>query len=265
MAESSVEARAGLLGPNDPPPTRIYNADGASPFLLLGDHAGNRVPNALGDLGVSDAERARHIGWDIGIQALGEALADRLDAAFISQTYSRLVIDCNRDPNRADACPEVSDGTPIPANVGLSAADRQARVAAIHAPYQTAITEVLATRDMAGRATVLVSLHSFTPRMNEFDRPWQAGVLHDGSNDAFARLLLEVMQEDRALTIGDNEPYAMNGTDHTVPRHAFEDGRPYVELEIRQDLLAASDGPEAWSARLDQWLTGTLNVLSRHP
>ena len=262
--QSSGGVGAGLLGPNDPPAARIYNAEGASPFLLLGDHAGNRVPNALGDLGISDAERARHIGWDIGIQALGEALADRLDAVFISQTYSRLVIDCNRDPERADAAPEVSDGTTIPANVGLSETDRQARVEAIHAPYQAAITEVLTARDVAGRASVVVSLHSFTPRMNAFDRPWQAGVLHDGANDAFARLLLEVMQEDRSLTIGDNEPYAMNGTDHTVPRHAFESERPYAELEIRQDLLGADGGPQAWAERLDQWLTQTLNVLHRH-
>jgi len=265
MAGTSGGLSVGLLGPNDPPSAQVYNAEGASPFLLLGDHAGNRVPNALGDLGVSDAERARHIGWDIGIQALGEALADRLDAVFVSQTYSRLVIDCNRDPDRADACPDVSDGTSIPANVGLTEAARRARVEAIHAPYQQTITEALALRDMAGRATVLVSLHSFTPRMNDFDRPWQAGVLHDGANDAFARLLLEIMKEDQSLTIGDNEPYAMNGTDHTVPRHAFEDGRPYVELEIRQDLLAASGGAEAWAERLDQWLTETLSVLNRHP
>jgi predicted N-formylglutamate amidohydrolase len=265
MVERMAAASSGLLGPNDPPAARLYNAEGRSPFLLLGDHAGVRVPEALGDLGLSEDERRRHIGWDIGVQALGEALADRLDAAFISQTYSRLVIDCNRDPDRADAMPQISDGTPIPANVGLSDAARRQRVEAVHAPYQALVTETLAQRDMAGRATVLVSLHSFTPRMNAFDRPWQAGVLHDGANDAFARLLLEVMQEDRSLTIGDNEPYAMNGTDHTVPRHAFEDGRPYAELEIRQDLLAAPNGPSVWAERLDQWLTETLNVLSRHP
>lgn len=256
---------AGLLGLNDPLPARIYNADGASPFLLIGDHAGNRVPEALGDLGVSEADRARHIGWDIGIQALGEALADRLDAVFVSQTYSRLVVDCNRDPDRADAMPEVSDGTPIPANVGLSEEDRRARVEAIHAPYQARIGAELSVRDAAGRPTVLVSLHSFTPRMNAFDRPWQAGVLHDGGNDVFARMLLKLIQQDVSITVGDNEPYAMNGADHTVPRHAFAAGRLYVELEIRQDLLAAYGGPEAWAMRLDQWLTKTLNALSPRP
>ena len=72
----------------------------------------------------------RHIAWDIGVGALGEALAARLDAVFVRQMYSRLVIDCNRDPDTADAIPEVSDATAIPGNIGLSAAARDGSIAA---------------------------------------------------------------------------------------------------------------------------------------
>jgi predicted N-formylglutamate amidohydrolase len=238
-----------LLGQNDPEPVQIINPDGASDLLLIGDHAGRLVPSALGSLGISDSELARHIGWDIGIAALGQALAAALDAVFIRQTYSRLVIDCNRDPAQPDAMPVVSDGTRIPANEGLTAAARAARVAAIHAPYQAAIAAELARRDAAGRRTRLVSLHSFTPVMAGVARPWQVGVLHDKGDLSMTHRTLERLRADPALTVGDNQPYSMDGIDHTVPHHAYPD-RPYVELEVRQDLIGDDAGVAAWTQRL---------------
>ena len=234
-----------LLSAGDPPPVKITNPLGASPFLLIGDHAGNRVPAALGSLGLSEEEIKRHIGWDIGIAGLGDFLSEALDAPFIHQVYSRLVIDCNRDPGAPDAIPSISDGTPIPANRGLSADDRAARVAAIHAPYQDAIAAALARRDSAGTDTILVSLHSFTPAMGGVARPWQIGVLHAGGDSRFARATLRLLQARGDLVVGDNEPYAMDGIDHTVPLHAFAAGRLYVEIEIRQDLLA-TEARQAW-------------------
>lgn len=241
-----------LLG-DDPPPTIVTNAQGASPFLLIGDHAGNLIPRSLGTLGVSAADRARHIAWDIGVAALGEALASRLDAVFVRQRYSRLVIDCNRDPRSAEAIPEASDGTPIPGNVALSPAARAARVAAIHEPYHAAIAAEIARRT---HPPILVSLHSFTPVMDGAARPWAIGVLHDGGSDGLARRLLANLRRRRDLVVGDNEPYRMDATDHTVPRHAFVAGLAYVELEVRQDLLAAEG--EDWAGTLARKLKDLL-------
>ncbi|MBD8546108.1 N-formylglutamate amidohydrolase [Sphingomonas sp. CFBP 8760] len=246
MLDTPIEP---LLGHNDPDPVQIVNPDGRSDLLLIGDHAGNVVPAALGSLGIGPDDLNRHIGWDIGIAGLGEALAGMLDAVFIRQTYSRLVIDCNRDPARADAMPAVSDGTRIPANEVLTGADRAARVAAIHAPYQAAIAAELARRDAGGRQTQLVSLHSFTPAMAGVARPWQVGVLHDRGELSLTHRTLARLRADPTLTVGDNEPYRMDGIDHTVPRHAYPD-RPYVELEVRQDLLADAAGVAAWATRL---------------
>ena len=234
----------------------LVNPTAASPFLVVGDHAGRAIPEALGDLGLSEHDRTRHIAWDIGVRALGETLAERLDAVFIAQTWSRLVIDCNRDPARIDAVPEISDGSPIPGNVGLTPAERAARVAEIHAPYQAAIGAELARRAKEGRETILVALHSFTPRMQGFDRPWDAGVLHDGGDTRFAQAMLALMRATPGLTVGDNEPYRMDGIDHTVPRHAFVARLPYVELEIRQDHLSTEAGVAVWADRVAGWLEG---------
>ena len=102
-----------LLVPGDPPPFSVHNEQGKAPLLLLCDHASKAVPRALGDLGISQAELSRHIGWDIGGLDMAVALAEALDAPLVASGYSRLVIDCNRWPGGEGSTPEISDGTPV--------------------------------------------------------------------------------------------------------------------------------------------------------
>ncbi len=230
-----------LLGYGEDEPAIVHNTGSGAAFLLVCDHAGRAVPLALGDLGVPAAGFERHIAWDIGAYALTQALAGALGACAIAQRYSRLVIDCNREPSRADAVPEVSDGTPIPANRGLSAEARAERVRAIHAPYHAAIARELDARAARGAPTALVLVHSFTPRMAGFDRPWEAGVLHARNSPLSDRALAWLTRES-GWTVGDNAPYAMDDVDYTAPHHATARGLDYLELEIRQDLIADDAG-----------------------
>ena len=250
-----------LLDANEPEPAARVNPDGASPFVLIGDHGGRRVPRRLDNLGLDDAERARHIGWDIGVTALGTRLAGCLDAVFIHQIYSRLVIDCNRAPGATDAIPEVGDGTVIPGNAALGPDARAARAAAVHAPYHAALAGELTRRAARGQATVLVALHSFTPIMRGFARPWHCGILHNGANDTVARAMLGGLRAEPGLVVGDNEPYAMDAIDYTVPRHAFAAGLAYVEIEVRQDLLADDAGIDEWAARLARLLLEATRTI----
>jgi predicted N-formylglutamate amidohydrolase len=239
-----------LLTPGDPSPVTILNPRGPSPFLLIGDHAGNHIPQSLGSLGLAMEQLDRHIAWDIGVADLGKRLSHELDAVFIHQTYSRLVVDCNRHLGALDAMPAISDGTEIPANAQLSDAQRQERALSIYTPYQDAITGELARRDAAGKVSALVSLHSFTPAMSGQARPWQIGVLFSEGATDFAAAVLAALSRRKDLVVGHNEPYAMDGTDYTVPQHAFVKRRPYVELEVRQDQLLQPLERAYWSSIL---------------
>jgi predicted N-formylglutamate amidohydrolase len=238
-----------LLQLSDPPPFRVLHEGARSDVLLLGDHAGNAIPASLGDLGLSSDERGGHIGWDLGIHALGHALATALDATFVWQPFSRLVIDCNRDPRSPAAIPEVSDHTRIPGNGGLDEAARDQRREGIHAPYQQRIGEEIASRLARGIRPVVVSLHSFTPRMAGAPRPWHVGILHDRGNTRLSLAMLRRLTRESTLVVGDNEPYRMDGVDHTVPRHAYPGDLPYLEIEFRQDLLADAEGIRVWAER----------------
>ena len=244
-----------MLAGDDPSPVTIVNSAGRSPFFFIGDHAGNVIPSSLGTLGLSEADRRRHIAWDIGVDGLGVALAEEMDAVFMRQTYSRLVIDCNRRPDANDAMASISDGTPVPGNQALTPDDRAARVATIHEPYHRGIADELARRDAEGRAGVLIALHSFTPAMaGGAPRPWHVGVLHHGGDPSFAIALLASLWREPGLTVGNNEPYRMDQIDYTVPRHAYPTGRPYAELEIRQDLLGDKRAQRHWALLLTQAL-----------
>jgi predicted N-formylglutamate amidohydrolase len=243
-----------ILAANELPSVAVHNAGASSPFLLLGDHAGNRIPASLRELGLDATERKRHIAWDIGVAELGVRLADRIDASFIHQAYSRLVIDCNRRPGAPDSIPEVSDLTTIPGNEGLDAAQAELRAAAIFEPYQRTISEEIDRRAANGLETVLVALHSFTPSMGGFDRPWHVGILHDGGDNRFARGMIEALRADPALNLGDNEPYSMDTIDFTIPFHAYPRRLLYAEIEVRQDLLQDAGGLEDWCSRLGSTL-----------
>jgi predicted N-formylglutamate amidohydrolase len=241
---------APLLAEDEPAPVVIDHPDGASDFFLVCDHAGRRMPRRLGQLGVSDAEMARHIAYDIGAAAVAVLLADALDATLIRQIYSRLVIDCNRDPAVPSSIPEISETTSIPGNVGLPDAERQARRVALFEPYHGAITAALDARAARARPTAFVAVHSFTPVYKGEVRPWHVGLLYN--RDARLSLLLKrLLLEEGDLVVGDNEPYFVNDlTDYSIPVHAERRGLPYLELEIRQDLIAGEAGQAGWAARL---------------
>ena len=239
-----------LLSQADPPPFRVLNPGGAAPFLIVCDHAGRCVPQALGALGAPAEAFERHIALDIGAEGVSVRLAEALGACAVVQTYSRLVVDCNRTPGTGAVC-AVSDGTPIPGNADLSPEAVRSRIEAIFTPYHQAIAEQL---DARGEGVVVVSVHSFTPRLGDgLDRPWGYGVLHAGDSP-FSAAMLALLTAEAGLPVGDNQPYAMDGTDYTVPLHAGGRGLDYLELEIRQDLIDTPEGQARAAALLARLL-----------
>ena len=254
--------RLTLLRPTDPPPARIARPDGASPLVMVCDHAGLAVPAVLGDLGITAADLRRHIGFDIGTAGLGDALGALLDATTITQSYSRLVIDCNRPPGHATSVAVISDGTVIPANRGLRASDIAAREDEIFHPYQDLIAATLDARAVAGRPSVLLSLHSFTPVFQGSARACHIGLLYD-RDPRLARALGGLLGCEAGLVIADNEPYALDQvTDYTVPRHGEQRGLVCLELEIRQDLIADAAGQQHMAALLARHLPAALHAVA---
>jgi predicted N-formylglutamate amidohydrolase len=248
-----------LLDKDEEPVFTIVNPGGKSRFLLTADHAGRAIPRALGDLGVSAADMGRHIAWDIGIEGVTRRLAEALDATAILQTYSRLVVDCNRPPNVPSSFPEVSESTPIPGNIGLTAAQKQARQEAIFDPYHAEISRLIEAR---GEKPIYVAMHSLTPVYFEVARGMHVAVLYN-RNPRLSHALAALLRHEGGLVVEENNPYRVTDqTDYGVPVHAERGGLDYLELEIRQDLIRDQGGQAEWAARLARLLPQAAALMA---
>ena len=192
-----------LLTADEPAAFTMERPQGRSEFLLVCDHASRLVPHSLGSLGLDDTQLASHIAWDIGAAGVAKRLSTALDATLLLQSYSRLVIDCNRPPGSESSIPTRSEYVQIAANEGLTTADKAARVAEIFTPYHAAISTVLDQRRVAGTRTLLVSIHSFTPVYLGETRPWKVGLMYR-HEPRLGRALLELLRQDNSLHAGEN-------------------------------------------------------------
>jgi predicted N-formylglutamate amidohydrolase len=248
-----------LLGTDEPAAFRVEGPAGKSPFFLTCDHASARIPDKLGSLGIRAEDLGRHIAWDIGAAAVAVKLAARLDAFAILQNYSRLVIDCNRQPGSFQSILRLSEATPIPGNEAVPPDEAVAREREVFQPYHDRIRSELDARKVQQRPTILISVHSFTPRFHGHERPWHAGVLYN-RDGRLAMELLQRLRADSSLVIGDNEPYSVSdSTDYTIPEHGEKRGLPHVGIELRQDLIGAEAGQDEWAERLARVLVGIAN------
>jgi predicted N-formylglutamate amidohydrolase len=238
------------LEPDEPSAVEIVLEQGSSPFAIVCDHAGRLLPRQLGTLGLSSSDLESHIAWDIGAAEVARRLAGALDARLFLQRYSRLVIDCNRPLRAPDSIPSRSGGVEIPGNQGLTVAEVERRRQAIFGAYHARIAGAFATRP----PQVLVSIHSFTPVLFGERRPFHAGVLYE-RDSRLATPMLALLRQESGLFVGDNQPYAASAeTDYAITEYGERRGIRYVELEIRQDLLASAAEQQIWAERLARLL-----------
>ncbi len=232
----------------EPHPVELLPGSVESGILILCDHASNAVPSDLSDLGLPESEFGRHIAYDIGAAAVTRSLARRLGAPAILTRFSRLIIDQNRGRDDPTLVMRLSDGAVVPGNAEVDDAEVQRRIARFYDPYDDAIADAIHKAMAAGHPPVVVTVHSFTPVWRGRPRPWHVGILWD-ADDRFARPLLEGLEAEGGLVVGDNEPYDGALAGDTVDRHATIRGLANALIEIRQDLIAAEEGAEEWADR----------------
>jgi predicted N-formylglutamate amidohydrolase len=235
-----------------------------SRLVLLCDHASNRVPPELGDLGLPPGAFERHIAYDIGMRGVTLRLAALTGAHAVLSTFSRLVIDPNRGEDDPTLVMRLSDGAIVPGNARLTGTEVAERMERFHRPYHAAVSACLDAIVDAGETPVLLSMHSFTPFWKTYARPWHVGLLWD-RDDRLAKPLLEALRAGRDLVVGDNEPYDGALVGDAMNRHGTGRGLPHVLIEIRQDLVADKAGQAAWAERLARLVPPLLELpRTRH-
>ncbi|NGN42268.1 N-formylglutamate amidohydrolase [Mesorhizobium sp. CGMCC 1.15528] len=231
-------------------PYEIIEGDRKRGIVLLGDHAKRALPDEYGDLGLPPAEFQRHIAYDIGVEQVTRKLAALLGAPAVLANFSRLLIDPNRGEDDPTLIRQLYDGTVVPGNYPMTPEERERRLDNYYRPYHDAVGAMVSSvARESGKAPFLFSVHSFTPVMQGYVRPWHVGLLWD-RDDRAIRPLIELLARDETLVVGDNEPYdgALRGD--TMFKHAIVNGYAHALIEIRQDLIADDATAEDWAIRL---------------
>jgi predicted N-formylglutamate amidohydrolase len=219
------------------------------------------LPRALGDLGVSEEDRASHIAWDIGIREVAASLAASLGAFLVVQNYSRLVIDCNRPLGAPDSIVTRSAGVDVPGNRGLTEAEREQRITEVFRPYHAQIQAELDRREKAHKGSILVAMHSFTPVFMGVARPWHVGILYN-RDKRLAHSMLQLLRSDTTLVVGENQPYAVSDTsDYSIVTYGERRHISHVEIEIRQDLIIDVALQQNWAQRIRQLLVQAVGSI----
>lgn len=233
-----------LIAPGEPAAYELVNAEGAADLVLVCDHASNRIPGSLHLLGLKDEDLATHIAWDMGALDVARYLSRHLDAPLVHANYSRLVIDCNRHPHRADSIAASSAGIPVPGNQGLSPQEADARRETFFDPYHNTIDRLLLAR--RNRLPFLLSIHSFAPALHGVARHWPIGVCYQEESPISSRWL-QAMQTASGVKVGDNQPFTIEAdVDYTIPTNVSRHGVAAIMLEIRHDEIASEDAAAAW-------------------
>lgn len=248
----------------DAPVVDLRNPHAGGPFLLVCEHASNRIPEIHGDLGLDAAARSSHIAWDPGALAVAQEMARLLDAPLVAGGVSRLLYDCNRPPEAPSAVPQESEVYRIPGNQGLSEAALRARAELYYFPFRAALAgavEAHAAR-VGGRAgagaPAIVTVHSFTPVYRGVARQVEIGILHD-EDARLADAMLAAAAGRTGLVVRRNEPYGpQDGVTHTLREHTLPRGLLNVMIEVRNDLIASEHDAHAMAATLAGWLETAL-------
>jgi predicted N-formylglutamate amidohydrolase len=243
-----------LLTQEEGSPVAVEGLGSQGPFVLVCEHASNRLPDRFGNLGLDEEALESHIAWDPGALAVARLMAKNLNSVLIFQRFSRLVYDCNRPPEAKDAMPSKSEIYTIPGNENLSQAERDLRTNALYVPFKKQIDEVLAERRRKGQQSILLTVHSFTPVYRGKHRAVEIGILHD-QDTRLADSMLQKAMSNGLYVVQRNEPYGpKDGVTHTLKEHGLANGLLNVMIEVRNDLIQE----ESSQGVMADFLTGLL-------
>lgn len=271
MQQSATSFRP-EAAPSFPGVVEVFGSgNGPAGVVLICEHASNAMPvdwpELGGDLGLDATVRAAHVAWDIGALGLSRELATRLapacgGAVLVHAPLSRLVYDLNRAPDHPGAMPERSEVFDIPGNRGLTPAQRLARTRALYLPFHETLRGEIAALVACGRRPALIAVHSFTPVFHGAPRDVEFGVIHD--DDTALTDAVMGAATGCGLVTRLNEPYSAEGdVTHTIRLHAAPLNLLNTMLEVRNDLIATSQGQADIAARIAPVLESALRAVGR--
>jgi predicted N-formylglutamate amidohydrolase len=250
----------GAVKLDDDTPYEVLPASSpTAPFVLTCEHASNALPEWEAE-GEERRLLEQHWSWDIGAADVTRALAAQTGSGAVLSRFSRLVCDPNRAAGEPTFVVERVEGRALSWNLHMDDAERARRRARYADPYHAAIDEMLVARRAAGPVHLL-SIHSFTPVHGDEVREMELGLLFDRDEGVAEGVAAALAEQGFRTTL--NEPYSgYAGFIYSVRRHGRRHAVPYLELEIRQDLISDPLSARGVARRLGEALPTAFSPAS---
>lgn len=200
-------------------------------MLLTCEHGGNKIPMQYQSYFANhEAVLDTHRGYDLGALDLFNHLKSLANFSEYSET-SRLLIELNRSLHHKNLFSEFSKQ--------LSENEKEKLISRYYLEYREALEALLAKQLKPNKKVVHISVHSFTPILNNKKRDCDIGLLYDSRNaseKAFSmHLKKEILKLDNRLNVRFNYPYLGKADGFTTHlRKQLHKNYIGIELEVNQ-------------------------------
>lgn len=230
------------------------------PFLFTCEHASSALPLGIKTTKSDETRLAEHWGWDIGALGVTEKLVELLGGQAVAATFSRLWIDLNRDTGSESLIVGGVEGESLSFNESVAGQDRADRIHSYFEPYHEAVAQLGRERCTLQAPLEILSIHSFTQHYRGQTRDMEVGVLFNEYDDG-AALLGDALSAE-GFRVALNAPYSGKPPQRLIyaaQRHGEALDVPYLELEIRQDLIDSPARAERVGAQVARALTSYIS------
>lgn len=214
--------------PKERPPTLVFTCE----------HAGAKIPKFLSSyFSHHKAVFKTHRACDFGALPIAKALAKQFGSPLFFTETSRLVVDCNRSAHHNGVISSFLDDLPEE--------EREELLQSLYAPYRQKVEGHIRSLVRKGHRVLHVSVHSFTPTLNDQVRNAEIGLLFDPSRSWEHKLCLHwqkiLRREAPEWRTRRNYPYRGIADGFTTYLRRQFPGRSYagIEIELNQSLVGS--------------------------
>lgn len=228
-------------------------------LVLSCEHAVNTVPETYKTLFAPYQHLLNsHKGIDFGSLTVAKVFASFFKCDFVHAHATRLLIDCNRTLGHPNCFSEITK--PLPKN------EKELIIQLFYQPYRKKVENYINNHIQQGKQVFHLSIHSFTPIFNDFERNTDLGFLYDPKRAAEKSLARAWQQRikplNQQLRVRMNSPYHGTADGFTTGLRKRLADQDYigVELEINQKLTTDL----VFLNYLAELLTQTLQALLKN-
>jgi predicted N-formylglutamate amidohydrolase len=203
-------------------------------LVLTCEHGGYEIPSVYKEYFKDKNVLKTHRGYDLGALDLFHFLEPLSDASF-SSTTSRLFIELNRSLHHKQLFSEFTKG--------LSKKDKTEIIKDYYQPYRSAVENKIKSFIENQNSVLHLSIHSFTPQLNNKTRNCDIGLLYDSARKTerhyCKELKDELLKQDSNLNVRFNYPYLGKSDGFTsYLRTQFPIHYLGIEIEINQKFAS---------------------------